>query len=133
MQRGKSSFIAFIYLVRAPVPNKCLQILEDRAQLFFHLQQQRLIELIRAGNVEEALEFAQEYLAPRGEENVRDNPHAMPRKPHRKSQRSCPPAARLLDLLDRVVEGALLAAFLEELERTVALLAFEDTANSPVG
>ncbi|KAK3248167.1 Glucose-induced degradation complex subunit [Cymbomonas tetramitiformis] len=69
------------------------EILEDRAQLFFHLQQQRLIELIRAGNVEEALEFAQEYLAPRGEEN---------------------------------------AAFLEELERTVALLAFEDTANSPV-
>eukprot|EP00854_Cymbomonas_tetramitiformis_P001273 gene1273-1858_t len=47
------------------------EILEDRAQLFFHLQQQRLIELIRAGNVEEALEFAQEYLAPRGEENVR--------------------------------------------------------------
>mmetsp|Transcript_17262 Transcript_17262/g.37561 ORF Transcript_17262/g.37561 Transcript_17262/m.37561 type:complete len:231 (-) Transcript_17262:378-1070(-) len=70
------------------------EILEDRAQLFFHLQQQRLIELIRAGNIEEALEFAQEYLAPRGEEN---------------------------------------AAFLEELERTVALLAFEDTANSPVG
>ncbi|KAG8385576.1 hypothetical protein BUALT_Bualt03G0059500 [Buddleja alternifolia] len=61
--------------------------------LFFHLQQQRLIELIRHGRVEEALEFAQEELAPRGEEN----------------------------------------GFLEELERTVALLAFEDVNNCPLG
>ena len=51
-----------------------MQILEERAQLFFHLQQQQLIELIRAGNIEQALEFAQEYLAPRGEENVRTLP-----------------------------------------------------------
>ncbi|KAH9557040.1 hypothetical protein CY35_07G065100 [Sphagnum magellanicum] len=70
------------------------EILDTNPQLFFHLQQQRLIELIRSGQVEEALEFAQEELAPRGEENH---------------------------------------AFLEELERTVALLAFEDTANCPVG
>ncbi|GAQ80360.1 hypothetical protein KFL_000520320 [Klebsormidium nitens] len=69
------------------------EILDTNPQLFFHLQQQRLIELIRSGKVEEALEFAQEELAPRGEENHQ---------------------------------------FLEELERTVALLAFEDTANSPV-
>lgn len=48
----------------------CLQILDTNPQLFFHLQQQRLIELIRNGKVEEALEFAQEELAPRGEENV---------------------------------------------------------------
>jgi len=47
-----------------------LQILDTNPQLFFHLQQQRLIELIRSGQVEEALEFAQEELAPRGEENV---------------------------------------------------------------
>lgn len=47
-----------------------LQILDTNPQLFFHLQQQRLIELIRNGKVEEALEFAQEELAPRGEENV---------------------------------------------------------------
>lgn len=47
------------------------QILEERQQLTFNLQQQRLIELIRRGEVEQALEFAQEYLAPRGEENVR--------------------------------------------------------------
>mmetsp|Transcript_48199 Transcript_48199/g.92132 ORF Transcript_48199/g.92132 Transcript_48199/m.92132 type:complete len:235 (-) Transcript_48199:433-1137(-) len=70
------------------------EILEERTQVLFHLQQQRLIELIRSGNVEEALDFAQEYLAPQGAEN---------------------------------------SAFLEELERTVTLLAFEDTANSPVG
>ena len=47
-----------------------VQILDTNPQLFFHLQQQRLIELIRNGKVEEALEFAQEELAPRGEENV---------------------------------------------------------------
>ena len=45
------------------------QILEEKADLFFHLQQQRLIELVRAGKVEEALAFAQEFLAPCGEEN----------------------------------------------------------------
>lgn len=37
--------------------------------LFFHLQQQRLIEHIRHGRIAEALQFAQEELAPRGEEN----------------------------------------------------------------
>ena len=46
-----------------------MQILEQKHQLSFHLQQQRLIELIREGNTEEALEHAQEYLAPPGEED----------------------------------------------------------------
>ncbi|XP_023001740.1 protein GID8 homolog isoform X2 [Cucurbita maxima] len=69
------------------------EILDTNPQLFFHLQQQRLIELIRNGKVEEALEFAQEELAPWGEENQ---------------------------------------SFLAELERTVALLAFEDVSNCPV-
>lgn len=46
-----------------------MQILEEDAPLFFHLQQQRLIELIREGRVEDALAYAQEYLAPKGEEN----------------------------------------------------------------
>ncbi|KAJ4901985.1 LisH and RanBPM domains containing protein [Raphanus sativus] len=55
--------------------------------------EQRLIELIRQGKTEEALEFAQEELAPRGEENQ---------------------------------------AFLQELEKTVALLVFEDASNCPV-
>lgn len=68
-------------------------ILEAQEELFFHLQQQRLIELIRQGRTEEALNFAQEYLAPQGEEHPQ---------------------------------------FLDELERTVALLAFEDTKTSPV-
>ncbi|KAH1054949.1 hypothetical protein J1N35_033014 [Gossypium stocksii] len=44
-------------------------ILDTNPELFFHLQQQRLIELIRNEKIEEALEFAQEELAPRGEEN----------------------------------------------------------------
>jgi hypothetical protein len=46
-----------------------LQILEEESKLLFHLQQQQLIELIRTGNVKEALAFAQEYLAYKGEEN----------------------------------------------------------------
>jgi hypothetical protein len=46
------------------------QILDTNPELYFHLQQQKLIELIRMGKIEEALEFAQEELAPRGEENV---------------------------------------------------------------
>ncbi|ONK61190.1 uncharacterized protein A4U43_C08F27150 [Asparagus officinalis] len=69
-------------------------ILDTNHQLYFHLQQQRLIELIRHGKIEEALEFAQGELAPRGKEN---------------------------------------RSFLEELERTVALLAFEDVENCPYG
>ncbi|XP_019420262.1 PREDICTED: glucose-induced degradation protein 8 homolog isoform X2 [Lupinus angustifolius] len=70
------------------------EILDTNPQLFFHLQQQRLIELIRNGKIEEALEFAQEELAPRGEENQ---------------------------------------SFLQDLEKTVALLAFEDVSNCPLG
>ncbi|CAG8662065.1 10350_t:CDS:2 [Ambispora leptoticha] len=69
-------------------------ILDTNPKLYFHLQQQRLIEYIRQGKTSEALEFAQDELAPRGEENPE---------------------------------------FLEELERTMALLAFEDTSQSPVG
>ena len=46
-----------------------MQILETRQALAFHLQQQRLIELVRQDNIEEALEFAQDYLAPQGEDN----------------------------------------------------------------
>mmetsp|Transcript_23543 Transcript_23543/g.38683 ORF Transcript_23543/g.38683 Transcript_23543/m.38683 type:complete len:226 (-) Transcript_23543:207-884(-) len=70
------------------------EILDTNPKLYFHLQQQRLIELIRQGKISSALEFAQEELAPRGEEN---------------------------------------AMFLNELERTIALLAFDDQIHSPVG
>ncbi|KAI9179976.1 hypothetical protein H9P43_005308 [Blastocladiella emersonii ATCC 22665] len=68
-------------------------ILETNPRLFFHLQQQKLIELIRAGDVAAALAFAQDELAPRGEENPE---------------------------------------FLAELERTLALLVFGQSADSPV-
>ncbi|KAJ2396559.1 hypothetical protein GGI05_001059 [Coemansia sp. RSA 2603] len=44
-------------------------ILDTDPRLYFHLQQQHLIELIRLGRAEEALEFAQEELAPHGEEH----------------------------------------------------------------
>lgn len=45
------------------------QLLDDNRYLFFHLQQQHLIELIRQKNIDEALKFAQEHLADQGEEN----------------------------------------------------------------
>ncbi|TPX41295.1 hypothetical protein SeMB42_g05317 [Synchytrium endobioticum] len=69
-------------------------ILDTNPKLFFHLQQQRLIELIRHGRIMDAIDFAQDELAPRGEENPE---------------------------------------FLDELERTMALLAFDDHQKSPVG
>jgi hypothetical protein len=47
-----------------------LQVLDSNPKLYFHLQQQTLIEYIRNGDVAAALEFAQEELAPRGEENA---------------------------------------------------------------
>lgn len=45
------------------------EILKTNPKLFFHLQQQRVIELIREGNLEEALEISNKELAPSGEEN----------------------------------------------------------------
>ncbi|GAA5959064.1 hypothetical protein JCM3765_006328 [Sporobolomyces pararoseus] len=62
------------------------EILEHNPSLHFSLLQQHLIELIRQGQIPEALEFAQSELAPRGEEHPK---------------------------------------FLQELEKTMALLAFE--------
>ena len=44
-------------------------ILDTNPALYFRLQQQKLIEYIRQGRIAEALEFAQEELAPRGQEN----------------------------------------------------------------
>ena len=62
-------------------------ILEESDQVYFRLQQQRLIELIRKGEVEEALQFAHDYLAPRGEDNVRFVPSAA--RPPRPVMRPC--------------------------------------------
>ncbi|KAI0304803.1 CTLH/CRA C-terminal to lish motif domain-containing protein [Russula brevipes] len=68
------------------------EILDTNPALYFHLQQQKLIEYIRQGKITEALRFAQEELAPRGEESPE---------------------------------------FLAELERTMALLAFESSSAVP--
>lgn len=70
------------------------ELLDSDRYLFFHLQQQHLIELIRERNIEEALKYAQEQLAERGEENQE---------------------------------------VLAELERTLALLAFDEPEKSPFG
>jgi len=45
------------------------EVLDSNPRLFFHLQQQRLIEYIRASDIEGAITFAQTHLAPRGTEN----------------------------------------------------------------
>ena len=44
-------------------------ILDNNAQLFFHLQLQQLLEYIRRGDLEGALAYAQGELAARGDEN----------------------------------------------------------------
>ena len=67
-------------------------ILDTDARLFFHLQQQRLLELIRQGDATAVLRFAQSELASLGEESPE---------------------------------------FLDELEQTLALLAFDDPTNCP--
>ncbi|KAL0478128.1 glucose-induced degradation protein [Acrasis kona] len=69
------------------------EILDNNSKLYFRLQQQQLIEMIRAGKLDEALQFATEELAPRGEENKE---------------------------------------FLDEIEKTMSLLAFADMSDSPV-
>lgn len=70
------------------------EILDCKPHLYFHLQQQRLIELIRDKDIESAVDFAQNQLADQGNESPE---------------------------------------FLEELERTMALLAFDNPEDSPVG
>lgn len=70
------------------------EILDTKPLLYFHLQQQRLIELIREKDIESAVEFAQNQLAEIGNES---------------------------------------SEFLEELERTMALLAFDSPEESPFG
>ena len=69
-------------------------ILDSRPHLYFHLQQQQLIELIRDKHIEKALEFSQNVMAELGLENM---------------------------------------SFLEELERTMALLAYDNPESSPFG
>jgi len=68
-------------------------ILEKNELLLFKLKQQQLIELIRAGDLDKALVFAQEELAPMGAQND---------------------------------------AFLIDIEKTITLLAYEDSNQCPV-
>lgn len=68
------------------------ELLDNDRYLCFHLQQLHLIELIRAGRIEEALQFAQEKLSEAGESDEH---------------------------------------ILAELERTLALLAFDEPQKSP--
>lgn len=68
------------------------EILDTDSKLFFHLQQQHLLELIKQGDIEKVLEFAQGELSARGEENPE---------------------------------------FLDELEQSLGLLAFEDMSSCP--
>ncbi|KAJ2768852.1 hypothetical protein IWQ57_003357 [Coemansia nantahalensis] len=68
-------------------------LLDTDPRLYFRLQQQQLIELIRQGRAEEALAFAQDELAPHGEEHPE---------------------------------------LLRELEKTMALLAFDALEGSPL-
>uniref|UniRef100_A0A8C4WXS3 GID complex subunit 8 homolog a (S. cerevisiae) n=2 Tax=Myxinidae TaxID=7762 RepID=A0A8C4WXS3_EPTBU len=70
------------------------ELLDTNRYLYFHLQQQHLIELIRGRQTEAALEFAQSQLAERGEES---------------------------------------SECLLEMERTLALLAFDCPEQSPFG
>lgn len=45
------------------------EILDTNSKLYFHLQQQQLLELIKKGDMEEVLEYASKELSARGEEN----------------------------------------------------------------
>lgn len=70
------------------------ELLDNHRYLYFRLQQQKLIELIREKDVEGALQYAQTHLS----ERVEENPEVL-----------------------------------SELEKTLALLAFENPENSPFG
>jgi len=68
------------------------EILDTNSKLYFHLQQQQLLELIKQGDMEKVLEYASTELSARGEENPE---------------------------------------FLDELEQSLSLLAFNDTSSCP--
>ncbi len=74
MRGGRVARAADVPAASVRRPTATAKILDTDAQLYFHLQLQKLIELIRQGDFAQALTFAQEELAPRGEENVRRPP-----------------------------------------------------------
>jgi len=126
-------------------------VLDRRPELSFALQQQRLIELARKGDIEGALAHAREYLAPAAgvgiggggrEGEVKEGKGIdvemeggtttaakddLPRSPTTEA------AADEERERERASAAAAAALLLPELERTVALLAFDDPASSPLG
>ncbi|KAJ2158478.1 hypothetical protein GGF46_003736 [Coemansia sp. RSA 552] len=93
-------------------------LLETDARLYFRLQQQQLIELIREGRATEALAFAQAELAPHGEEHpelLRELERTMALLAFDIKQGEVTPLAKLLDFSQRQqtaneLNAALLAA-----------------------
>jgi hypothetical protein len=69
------------------------EILDTNPKLYFHLQLQKLVELIKNENIKEAIEFAQQQLT-----------HVATEHP----------------------------SFLDEFEKTMALLAFDNVSNCPI-
>jgi hypothetical protein len=139
-----------------------MQILERNPQVYFHLLQQKLIELIRVGKISEALEFAQQELAPRGEKNVIYSKiislTSVRIQGSNLYQSQCSSSSYLgfcflvfvipvplyyktvalqlrpcFDVTASEFLGILQQAFLKEIEKTVALLLFEDAENCPYG
>lgn len=84
------------------------------------LAKQELLELIKARDVAAALGFATTHLAPFGEKNVGND--GVRRPPH-----------VLLMALVSCVLSILQQQFLQEIEHTMSLLAFEDHRVSPLG
>jgi glucose-induced degradation protein 8 len=98
-----------------------VQILECNAELFFHLQQQQMIELIRDGKIVEALLFAQEYLAYKGEEgpSILDELGVWHPATFQICQSLCAIVCTRLHIKCHA-------------ENTIALIAFEDPMKCPV-
>lgn len=94
------------------------QILTDQT-LNFRLKQQHLIELIRNSSINEALEFAQTQLASFGQENVT-------------KLLLCRFILFLYDIILFDFFFFFQASYLEEIEKTMALLAFENASSSPL-
>ncbi|KAL1748494.1 CTLH/CRA C-terminal to lish motif domain-containing protein [Schizophyllum fasciatum] len=96
-------------------------ILDTNPALYFHLQQQRLIELIRDNRIEEALQFAQNELAPRGEENpefLADFEKTMTLLAFESSPAAPPAVSELLSSGQRLkTAGEVNAAILESLSQ----------------
>lgn len=116
-------------------------ILDRRPELAFALQQQRLIELCRTGDVEGALEHAREYLAPAagvgggGGKVIKggeDGDEEMMVTEGGDGAAETRAAATVEQEQERASAAAAAALLLPELERTVALLAFDDPATSPL-